>query len=190
MFLLFMKLWQKLILVFILGLLFGLVLQSFAFQKSCPTPACVDSERVIPVSDRGYYPRAHEILTGAEESIHIVTFELKYYEKYPDSKMNTLVEDLVAAHRRGVDVKVVVDEYSDRNNAYHILDEAGIPWRFDGNKTTTHAKLIIVDGEIVLLGSTNLSYYGLERNHEANLYVEDPLTAKYYENYFQKLWSS
>ena len=166
----------------------GLIVNEYAASRACPKPSCVDSARVIPVTDRGYHKEALKIIRGAEESIHIASFELKYYEKYPDSSMNEIIMELVKAYERGVDVQIVVDEYSSENNAYHILDEYGIPWRFDGKSVTTHSKLIIIDGRIVLLGSTNLSYYGLEKNNEANILVMDEKTGKYYEEYFQELW--
>lgn len=174
--------------VFILGLVAGVGIQDYAANTACPTPHCADSSRITPVVDRQYFQTAHEILSDAKESIHIASFELKYYEDFPDSQMNRLIEELVAAKRRGVKVMIVVDQYSKENNAYHILDREGIEWKFDSEKTTTHSKLIIVDGETVLVGSTNLSYYGLEKNHEANVLIRNRETAEIFVKYFHSLW--
>ena len=184
------KPWKAFLFGVLMGLILAFTLTPLLINQACPTPLCVDDARLVPVTDRGYYLAAHKLLSHSRESIHIVSFELKYYDNYPDSKMNQLVRDLIEAHERGVDVKIIVDQYSENNNAFHKLDEAGVPWRFDSNSTTTHAKLIVVDGKIVLLGSTNLSYYGLEKNNEANILIEDEKTAGYYEEYFQKIWSA
>ena len=181
---------NSLVFLLIFSFLLGFIIQNIFSDNSCPKPACVDNARVIPITDRGYFDAAHEILSNAEKSIHIASFELKYYEKYPDSQMNVLISDLIKAKERGVDVKIVVDQFSRENNAYHKLDEAGISWKFDSNKTTTHSKLIIVDGKIVLIGSTNLSYYGLEKNNEANVLIIDENTGRYFENYFNNLWNA
>ncbi len=176
----------------LLGVIFGLILAveviHLAEERVCPHPACVDKVSVIPVSDRGYFEAAHKALVEAESSIHIASFEVKYYENFPNSSMNILVEDLIAAHKRGVEVKIIVDQYSKQNNAFDKLREAGIEIKFDSEDVTTHAKLIIVDGETVILGSTNLSFYGLEKNNEVNVVIRDEETAKYYENYFTQLW--
>ena len=178
----------------LLGLTAGIVAGAGAYELgieySCPKSICVDSARITPVTDRGYYDAAHKIISGAEESVHIVAFEIKYYRQQPGSRQNAIIEDLIEAKKRGVDVKVLVDEYSTNNNAHSKLRQNGIPVIVDDNKTTTHAKLIIVDGKATLLGSTNLSYFALEKNNEANILIEDRKTAQHFERYFQQLWEN
>jgi phosphatidylserine/phosphatidylglycerophosphate/cardiolipin synthase-like enzyme len=177
---------------FIAGLVLGVVLGVAVYEAgiayACPSKTCVDSAEIIPISDKGYFDHAHRILSGARKSIHIVSFEVKYYRSYPDSLENRLVRDLIYARERGVEVKVLVDDYSKENNAYDILRENKVEVKMDSNETTTHAKLIIVDGKIVLLGSTNLSYYGLEENNEVDVLIKDYRTGQYYERYFASLW--
>ncbi|MFH1834774.1 MAG: phospholipase D-like domain-containing protein [Methanobacteriota archaeon] len=180
--------WTGILLGVIFGLILGVEVIHLAEERVCPHPACVDKASVIPVSDRGYFEAAHKALSEAKTSIHIASFEVKYYENFPNSSMNILVEDLIAAHNRGVEVKVVVDEYSNENNAFARLRDAGIEIKYDSEEVTTHAKLIIVDGKIVILGSTNLSFYGIEKNNEVNVVIRDEETARYYENYFQNIW--
>ncbi len=182
------KIWY----VFLLGIFFGVVLGvevvHFAEDDVCPQTLCIDQASVVPLSDRGYFPVVYDALQGAQESIHIASFELKYYLKYPESNQNTLVEALLDAHRRGVDVRIIVDEYSKENNAFEYLRDKGVPIRYDGKDVTTHAKLIIIDGEVVVLGSTNFSYYGLDRNNEANVLIVSGHVADYFEKYFLELW--
>lgn len=178
----------------LVGLIVGAILGASAYQlgtaNACPAASCVDSAKVTPVADRMYFSHAEQLLKGARKSIHIASFEMKYYRQFPQSKQNLLVRELIYAHERGVDVKIIVDQFSEENNAFELLREAGVEIRYDSNETTTHSKLIIVDGKIVLLGSTNLSYYGLEKNNEANVLVEDKAVAEYYEKYFWNLWRS
>jgi len=170
------------------GILAGVSAYQLGVEYACPSRTCVDGADVTPVTDRGYFDHAFRIISEADESIHIVAFEVKYYSNFPSSLQNQLVRQLIYAKQRGVDVKVIVDDFSEENNAFDILTENGIEVRYDSNETTTHAKLIIVDGRIVLLGSTNLSFYGLEQNNEANVLIEDARTAQYYEKYFRSLW--
>lgn len=188
-----MKNRTRLLVVLLAGVLLGFVVGvefvHFTGARVCPGSICIDATAVKPVTDAMYFDAVHDVLQDARYSIHLVLFEVKYYTNYPDSKENQLVEDLIVAAARGVDVKVIVDQYSRENNAFEYLRENGVDIRYDPEYVTTHSKLVIVDGKIVVLGSTNWSYYGLEKNHEANLVVEDAEVATYFEKYFQSLWS-
>jgi phosphatidylserine/phosphatidylglycerophosphate/cardiolipin synthase-like enzyme len=185
---------KKLVLGILIGVVLGIAIGAetirLADERVCPHPACVREADVIPISDRGYFDAVHKILSQADSSIHIVSFELKYYDNYKESSANTLVEDLIAAHQRGVDVGIIVDEYSKENNAFQRLKDAGVPIKYDSDETTTHAKLIVVDGKIVVLGSTNLSYFGLEKNNEVDVVIKHRKIAEYFEGYFQSMWES
>ena len=173
----------------LLGAILGVLLVNLFQEQLCPSTLCINKASVVPIADRGYFPAVHRELERAQQSIHIVAFEMKYYEDYQDSNQNRIVEALVDAHERGVDVRIIVDEYSKENNAYEFLREKGILIRYDSEAVTTHSKLIIIDGKIVILGSTNFSYYGLEKNHEANILVDAKNVAEYFEGYFEELWS-
>jgi len=87
-----------------------------------------------------------------------------------------------AAARRGVDVRLLLPG---RNNhpvagaaARHVyapLLDAGVGiWEWDG--VMLHAKTAVVDGEVTLVGSSNLDPLSMRRNYELNLLVADPLT--------------
>ncbi|MFH1054968.1 MAG: phospholipase D-like domain-containing protein [Candidatus Altiarchaeota archaeon] len=182
------KLLWGLLLGLALGVIVGVSVYRAGVDYACPSKACVQSADVTPVFDRGYFDSAHKIISESKESVHIIAFEIKYYKNYPNSTQNRLVRDLIYAKERGVDVKVLSDEYSRENNAYEILKANGVEVRMDSNKTTTHAKLIIVDGRIILIGSTNLSYTALEDNNEANVLIADEQTARVFESYFRSLW--
>ena len=168
------------------GVLIGIVLGSWAWrlgtQDSCVGFSCIDGVKVLPVTDQQYMDNVLPLVEGAQKSIFIAAFHIKYYESHPASNANLLVRRLIYAHERGLDVRVVTDEYSTENNAHSILFENGVGVRFDGKERTLHAKLIIIDGEIVVLGSTNFSHYGIDRNMEANVLIHDKEVARYFEN--------
>ena len=91
---------------------------------------------------------------------------------------------LAAAAQRGVAVRVLVPG---RNNhplagaaachGYAALLEAGVElWEWQG--AMVHAKTLAADGELCLVGSSNLDPLSLRRNFEMNLLVGDPGTAQ------------
>ncbi|MBC7188822.1 hypothetical protein H5U35_01205, partial [Candidatus Aerophobetes bacterium] len=152
-------------------------------------------EKVKIIKDREYFPCVAEIIKNAKKSIKVIAFEMGYYPEYPTSPSNILIQELINARKRDVDVKVIL-EVSDWNkhltekNRYSgkILLKNGVKVKFDPPSITTHAKLIIVDSSVAVLGSTNWTYYSLTQNRELSLLVEIPSVVGELENYFDMLW--
>jgi phosphatidylserine/phosphatidylglycerophosphate/cardiolipin synthase-like enzyme len=48
--------------------------------------------------------------------------------------------------------------------------------------------MMIIDSQIVLVGSTNWSHFSLDKNHEANILINSKELAKEYEKYFEEIW--
>lgn len=158
-----------------------------------------DTGLEVPIVDREYYSEVISVIREAKRSVHLLMFEVFYYPDYPGSKVNDLIDELANAYSRGVDVKVCLeggeeflgeDFLEKQLRAYERLQERGVLIRGDSRGTTTHAKLLIVDGRTVVIGSTNWSYYAVEKNAEANVLIESPSLASDFEEYFDRIWSS
>ncbi|MBN1160281.1 MAG: hypothetical protein JXA43_03605 [Candidatus Diapherotrites archaeon] len=152
-----------------------------------PEASCLEGQ-AIPMLDRNYFMIADAALKNAQTTIDVMQFEVKYYDTYSDSNMNLIVSDLIEAHNRGVKVRVLVDEYSEENNAFDMLKAAGIEIKMDPENITTHNKLVIIDGQKVIIGSTNWSYYALDKNHESSVLIHSPLLASQMTEYFNDAW--
>ena len=161
-----------------------------------------NNTKIMALNDRDYYPVAMERINGAKKSIHMVMYEIRWYGNPEGNSRDVckLAVALVDAHDRGVDVKIILDDgrgYGFTNQ--DLVDAAknwssyftshGIVVKFDWSNETTHDKLIIIDGEIVIVGSTNWSQSALNYNHEANALIESKEVAEEYENYFEDLWN-
>jgi len=156
---------------------------------------------VMIINDRDYYPVAMKMIDDAHKSIHMVMYEIKWYGD-PDNDyhdVSKLGKSLVSAEKRGCDVKIIMDDgrgYGFENpdmvewaeNWKKYFEAHGIQVKFDWSNQTTHDKLIIIDGEIVIVGSTNWSTSALDYNHEANALIENEKVAEEYEEYFEHLW--
>jgi len=184
---------DKLLLGLLIGILIGIIVGvevvNISRERACLENLCLDRISVIPITDRMYFTQVHDILKNSKKSIHMVAFEIKYYPTYPNSSENMLIRDMIDAKKRGVDVKILLDESLKENSAFDYLRKNGIDIKYDSENVTTHAKIIIVDNKIVILGSTNWSYYSLEKNYEANVVLLSELIADYFEGYFQKVWN-
>lgn len=136
-------------------------------------------------NNREYLPAALALIRGARRTIHVSQFLFIY-----GRATRHLQDALVEAARRGVRVRVIVDEETERSmlTVAHLV-RLGVDARADSPRKRTHTKMIVVDGERALCGSTNWSDASLERNNESNLLVADPALAAALDRYFEDLWT-
>ena len=103
-----------------------------------------------------------------------------------------VLDALVAAARRGVQVRVLLDPTQPQNAAsMQALEAAGALVRFyaQAGDELLHAKLGIFDHGVVLFGSCNWSRSGFTRNHELDLLVRDATLAKTFLGRLEEDWS-
>jgi phosphatidylserine/phosphatidylglycerophosphate/cardiolipin synthase-like enzyme len=85
-----------------------------------------------------------------------------------------MLEALIAAETRGVQVRIVVSPSPDFAAERQRLAAAGIDIRLMSH-LYVHAKVIIADGERAFVGSQNLSATSLDQNRELGIVVDDPI---------------
>ena len=95
------------------------------------------------------------------------------------------------AARRGVSVRMLLPGRNNHplagaasRNGYESLLQAGVEiWEWDG--AMIHAKTAVMDGELTLVGSSNLDPLSMHRNYELNLLVADSLTGTRMQEMFE-----
>ena len=134
---------------------------------------------VIPLMDKEYYPALKRAIKRAEESIYVAMFVIGIGKKASDP-VNVLLNELIAAKRRGVDVKVIVDNpissgsslYKKNEKAIQYLKRGGIEAKFDSPKTEVHDKFILIDEDTLFVGNHNWSKSSLTINRELSVMVK------------------
>jgi phosphatidylserine/phosphatidylglycerophosphate/cardiolipin synthase-like enzyme len=99
-----------------------------------------------------------------------------------------IAKALVAAHRRGIDVRVILDK-SQRSEKYSQVDfvaHAGVPTFIDDKHAIAHNKIMVIDGATVLTGSFNFTKHAEESNAENLLVIRDRSLAKPYTDNWQQ----
>lgn len=104
-----------------------------------------------------------------------------------------VVKELVAAKKRGVDVKIVVDEKGNKSkksiSAMNTIQLAKIPIRTNGRFSIFHDKFIIVDKRTVETGSFNYSDSANFRNSENVIAMYNmPEVAEVYLEHWERRW--
>lgn len=123
------------------------------------------------------------IIQSAKTSIHISMFYLTHRK---------IVQDLIDAKNRGVDVKIILDGdfVADGYSPHEKLRAANVPVKIENWKGRMHMKNAVIDGKISILGSTNWTSTAELVNDENMLIIIDEKIAKDVENNFQKLWKT
>ena len=123
------------------------------------------------------------LLAAARDTINLSIFFLTH--KY-------VTAELIAAHRRGVKVRVIVDATSAKNGytKHELLRVAGIPVKIENWGGKMHAKAASIDGEALVLGSMNWTSAGERANDENTLIVRSKRLAHQYNAWFEGLWGS
>jgi|YelNatPaOPRAMG01_1025707.scaffolds.fasta_scaffold130729_2 phosphatidylserine/phosphatidylglycerophosphate/cardiolipin synthase-like enzyme len=119
-------------------------------------------------------------LSRANSSIHVMIYSFT---------LNSVGDALISAHRRGIDVRVVMErEEVGRGSEYERLKGAGVPVRLDTNPALMHNKVAIIDGSIVITGSFNWTASAESRNNENMIIIRSAEVAALYEGEFQRIW--
>ncbi len=152
--------------------------------------AAARAAEVEYVPARDYFTVALREIDAARVSVDVTLYLFAPRADQADSLPMKLVQALRRAKDRGVRVRVVLDqgpgpagpseEPSDAQNgaARDLLAAAGVPVFLDDPSIQTHAKALVVDGETVLLGSTNWTYTAFAKNVEANVLIRSTGVAR------------
>ena len=105
-----------------------------------------------------------------------------------------IVHALIGARRRGVDVRIVLDDRGNRDaasrSAIRRVVGAGIPTRVISAYPIHHDKYIIVDGRSVETGSFNYTHAAAHANSENVLVVwNNPQVAAQYLAHWESRWA-
>jgi cardiolipin synthase len=159
-----------------------------------PLSYSLPAEDVQLVTDAQYLPVAKRMIQEAKHSIQVMMFEMGYYDQHPNTPSNLLIKELIEARKRGVKVEVILevregeDRITKRNRQTgKILSDGGVEVIYDPLFKTAHAKCMVVDEKLTLLGSTNWTYYALTNNNEVSVLIRSKEVAKALIDYFNQV---
>lgn len=125
-------------------------------------PARVPPPRLVlggPDHEQDYAREARRLIDGAQRRLWMAMYVLR-----PDDEIiGGLLDALAAAAARGVDVRVALDRGAGWDGQPDAKHEAPAAWLaahgvravLDEEGVTTHAKVLVADGRLVLAGSHN-----------------------------------
>jgi phosphatidylserine/phosphatidylglycerophosphate/cardiolipin synthase-like enzyme len=117
----------------------------------------------------------------AKTSIHFMAFSFT---------SDGIGEAMIAKFKKGVTVTGLFERRGSReaHSEYTKMKLEGLPVRLDHNRNNMHHKVIVIDGELVIMGSYNYSR-NANRNNDENIMIIDnrEIAGRYLEE-FRRLW--
>lgn len=147
------------------------------------------------LTDEQFLPAALDLIACAKKSIDISTFKAELTTKPRGRRLIKLFNLVIEKSRLGVPVRFLI---SKRENYGHIpltnlfavreLQRNKVQVRHPRNSRLVHAKVIIIDGELAVLGSHNLSVKSCHNNFEVSLCITDPYIVGQLQGVFTTVW--
>lgn len=177
-----------------------LVSLAIAFLILFPTGSLPSQSEETPqvrlLKDNQFFHVLSNHISDATREIVVSMFVFKADPDF-SNRANMILEDLIAAQKRGVEVRVLLEKSDRKGNSLDRenlatsdrLRQHGVQVLFDSPNTTTHTKAIVIDARFVFIGSHNLTHSALFYNHELSVLIDDPDLAREVIRYVQELAS-
>ncbi len=108
-----------------------------------------------------------------------------------DLDNSTIADAILAAHRRGVAVRIVTDDEHGLHNEDSDLPrlrEAGVPLIDDGRSALMHNKFMILDERTIWTGSMNYTINGAYRHNNNVFALDDARAVAAYQAEFEEMF--
>ncbi|HEY2986633.1 MAG TPA: phospholipase D-like domain-containing protein [Candidatus Binatia bacterium] len=160
------------------------------------TPPETEAEWMGVLSGIEYYRALPALFDDARATIEVCMFHIACAS--PQHPTRALIDSLIAAHGRGVEVRVLMDQDREEDPyrsaiinapAKQLFDQAGVACRFDPADKLLHSKFVIVDGERVIVGSHNWSAGSYFLYDDLSVVIESREIARQFGERFTRLWS-
>lgn len=125
------------------------------------------------------------LIDSAKSSISILVFDWRWYPDFPESPVQLFNQSIVRAVRRGVKVRAVLNMPA----IVSQLTTLGVSAKKVFSKDLLHTKLIIIDNNVVVIGSHNYTQSAFEKNFECSFALFDSDSVARFISYFEAIFN-
>ena len=138
---------------------------------------------------------AGAILDDARKCVDICTYKFEISQRADARGLNYLIQDLYALVVVGVRVRVLLNITGRRSglsrlneNTGRTLKARGIEVRYLPDNRCQHAKMLLIDRSMGIIGSHNWSPKSMTENFEISVAIYHPGYLKDIQEHFDKIW--
>ncbi len=152
---------------------------------------------VTPLMGGGLREAMLADIERANQRLWMSMFLVSLAPNDPRSSVRYILDALVRAEHRRVDVRILMDNFSMGPEEYRpnmvaagYLADRGVSVRvyIHPRRRVSHSKFLIVDERAIIVGSANLTPGGVDNNSELALRVRSPQMARELARRFQAGW--
>ena len=125
------------------------------------------------------------LIDGAKQTIRAVVYDWRWYSNDPGNAVQLFNQSIIRAVRRGVKVEVIANN----DKIVSVLNENGIVAKKIRDIGLIHAKLMIIDDNIVIMGSHNYTHSAFFVNQEISVALKNCEAVADFNLFFKSLWS-
>lgn len=155
------------------------------FLTSCPSGYLSFNSGelwLLPEAGKEALTQLLSLLNRAEKSIYVAMFTLTHPE---------LTQALIAAKKRGVDVRVSIDYYTQQGASAEQIDlisKQGILLFVSQGQQLLHHKWAYIDQKSLVIGSANWTEAAFKNNLDCMVHI--PALSKDHQKYMNTLWQT
>jgi phosphatidylserine/phosphatidylglycerophosphate/cardiolipin synthase-like enzyme len=124
------------------------------------------------------------LINSAKKSIDIIVYDWRWYAQDPGASVQLFNQAIVRAVRRGVRVRAIANS----NDIISVLRDVGIDAKKLITEKLVHIKLMIIDDEVVVLGSHNYTQSAFNLNMELSVILNPPENIDEISSFFNRVW--
>lgn len=154
---------------------------------------------VTPLRDQAYYFYMMEAFEKATALIWAQVFSINLtYTNDELKRARSLVDALVAAHRRGVDVRLILGGEQTELNGFEMSNSLSMDYMTDQGlpavcyhserKYSAHSKYVMLDGKRIILGSHNWGHRSLRTGHDDSVEIASEGFCRFMAGQFLSDW--
>lgn len=120
----------------------------------------------------------------SKKTIDIVVFDWRWYPDQIGSAIQKFNNAIITQSKKNTKFRIITN----CQNTLNILAQNGLKIKQWQSKKLLHTKLMIIDNEIVILGSHNYTMSAFTINYEVSVIIQDKEVVNRLRTYFESLW--
>ena len=126
------------------------------------------------------------LIENSKKTMDIIVFDWRWYPQDPGASVQLFNQAIVRAVRRGVRVRAIANN----DEIVKILNSVGCEAKRLLTKKLVHSKMMVIDGNIVVVGSHNYTESAFQMNLELSVILDNLENVADFSNFFQNLFSN